>query len=253
MSEPRIVALAGIGEVRADDSVARLIAAAAADSGLTLDSGVVLCVSQKVVSKAEGRVRSLTAVEPGPRARELAAALDKDPAVVELVLGESKRIVRAIGGVLITETHSGLVCANAGIDASNVPGADAVALLPADPDASARRIRSELAGVLGVRPAILITDSFGRPWRIGQAETAIGCAGIQPIEDLRGELDRDGRELSATVIAVADQLAAAADLGRSKRSGTPVVAVLGAERWITEADGPGAAALRRPEAEDLFR
>jgi coenzyme F420-0:L-glutamate ligase/coenzyme F420-1:gamma-L-glutamate ligase len=148
---------------------------------------------------------------------------------------------------------SGLVCANAGIDASNVPGDDTVTLLPVDPDASARRLRASIAAASERRPGVLISDSFGRPWRLGQAEVAIGCAGVVTIDDWRGRSDAQGRELTATAIAIADELAGAADLVRDKRSATPVVIVRGAGRWRTDEDGPGAAALRRAEHEDLFR
>ncbi|UJA21864.1 coenzyme F420-0:L-glutamate ligase [Thermoleophilia bacterium SCSIO 60948] len=243
----------GLPEVEEGDPLGRLIAAAATRARIELGSASVVCVSQKVVSKAEGRVLALGDVVPGPGAIRLAGELGKDPALVELVLAESRSVLRAERGALICETHSGLVCANAGIDASNVPGENRVALLPADPDDSARRLRSELRAELGAPPAVVISDSFGRAWRLGQAEIAIGCAGLAPLDDLRGELDRDGRELAASAIAVADQLASAADLARHKRSGTPAVVISGADRWITSEDGPGAAALRRPEAEDLFR
>ena len=225
--------------------------------GMTLaghaGSGEVLVVSQKVVSKAEGRVRDLGAVEPGERATELADRLDKDPRLVELILAESRAVVRAERGVLIVETLSGLVCANAGIDSSNVPGGEMVALLPADPDLSARRLRSELAEISDdLPPAVVIADSFGRPWRVGQTDVAIGCAGMIPLDDWRGRVDRNGRTLGATAIAVADQAAAAADLVRNKDSGVPVAVIAGLDRYVTREDGPGAAALRRLEADDLF-
>ena len=162
--------------------------------------------------------------------------------------------MRAERGVLIVETHGGWVCANAGVDSSNVPGDESVALLPADPDASARRIRVELARACGRRPAVLVADSFGRPWRHGQAEVAIGCAGLVALDDWRGREDAQGAELRSTAIAVADQLAAAADLARDKASRSPVAVIGGAGRWRTEDDGPGAAAsLQRAAGEDLFR
>jgi coenzyme F420-0:L-glutamate ligase/coenzyme F420-1:gamma-L-glutamate ligase len=191
-------------------------------------------------------------VEPGKRARELAATLDKDPALVELVLAESARVVRAERGVLITETRAGWVCANAGIDSSNLEEG-LVSLLPADVDASARRIRAEIAAVCGAAPAVVIADSFGRPWRLGQADIAIGCAGLDPLADWRGRRDRQGGELTATVIAVADELASAADLARDKDSGAPVAIVSGVGDLVTRENGAGAAALRRPPEEDLFR
>jgi coenzyme F420-0:L-glutamate ligase/coenzyme F420-1:gamma-L-glutamate ligase len=218
-----------------------------------MHDGDVLVVSQKVVSKAEGRIRDLGVVEPGERALDLARALDKDPRLVELILAEASAIVRAERGVLIVRTRSGLVCANAGIDESNVPGDGRVALLPEDPDGSARRIRAELRAAAGASPAVVIADSFGRPWRLGQVDVAIGCAGLTPLDDRRGGADREGRELIATEIAIADQAAAAADLVRDKAGGVPAVLIRGLERFVTAQDGPGAAALRRAEAEDLFR
>lgn len=213
----------------------------------------VVVVSQKVVSKAEGRLRRLSSVVPGPEAQRLAAELDKDPALVQLVLEESREVLRAERGVLVVETGHGLVCANAGIDRSNLPDADAVCLLPEDPDDSARRIREELREVAGVRLAVIVADSFGRAWRQGQAEIAIGCAGLIPLDDWRGRADASGRELEATQIAVADQVAAAADLVRDKTSRVPAAVVRGLGRYVTDEDGPGAAAVRRPRDEDLFR
>lgn len=213
----------------------------------------VVVVSQKVVSKAEGQLVSLDSIESGEEARELAERLGKDPRVVELVLRESRRIVRAEDGVLITETHSGWVCANAGVDTSNLAREDTVALLPPNPDASARRLRRELGEATGAPPAVVISDSFGRPWRLGQADVAIGCAGLQPLDDWRGRTDRDGRELSATVVAVADQAAGAADLVRTKGSGIPAALIRGLGRYVVAEDGPGAVALQRPAREDLFR
>ena len=213
----------------------------------------VIVISQKIVSKAEGRVRRLATVEASRQAEELAATLGKDPRLVELILGESREVLRARHGVLIVETRAGLICANAGIDSSNVPGEGTVALLPEDADASARRIRAELAPANGGRPAIVIADSFGRPWRLGQTEVAIGCAGLHPLDDWRGATDREGRALGATVIAIADEVAAAADLARDKTSGTPVVVVSGLGRHVTRENGPGAASLRRAKDRDLFR
>ena len=249
-----IVALAGIPEVVEGDAVGRLIAEAAGAIGGLAD-GEIVVVSQKVVSKAEGRVRELDAVEPGSEAIELATRTERDPRLVELVLGESRRIVRATAAALIVETHGGWICANAGIDASNLPGSETVALLPLDPDASARRIRAEIAAAGGgARPGVLIADSFGRPWRLGQTEVAIGCAGVAAVDDWRGRADAQGRELAATAIATADQLAGAADLARTKDAGLPVVLIRGAERLWTADDGPGAAAtLQRAADEDLFR
>lgn len=232
-----------------DDLGALLCEAAPAD----LSDADVLCVAHKVVSKAEGRVRSLAEVEPGERARELAAEHGKDPRLVQVVLGESARVLRAERGILICETASGLVCANAGVDASNVPGDDVVVLLPEDPDASARALRARVAELRGTRPGVLVTDTFGRPWRLGQADVAIGAAGVRVLEDWRGRRDHTGRELRVTQEAAGDALAAAADLARAKDSREPAVLVRGLGRLVTPEDGPGAAALRRPQEEDLFR
>jgi coenzyme F420-0:L-glutamate ligase/coenzyme F420-1:gamma-L-glutamate ligase len=242
-------ALPGLPEVEAGDDLGGLIAAGLED----LRSDDVLVIAHKVVSKSEGRTRALSTVEPGAQAVELAGRLDKDPRLVEVILDESADVLRAERGVLICVTRHGYVCANAGVDASNVPGEDTVVLLPLDPDASARALRGRLRELTGVAPAVIITDSFGRAWRHGQSEVAIGCAGLEPLEDWRGRTDAVGRELRATWIAVADELAAAADLTRSKDSGEPVVMVRGAGHHVIADDGPGAAALRRPEAEDLFR
>ncbi len=242
-------ALEGLPEVAAGDDLAALMVAALDD----LQPDDVLVVAHKVVSKSEGRTRSLADVEPGAEAMALAEQLDKDPRLVQVILEDSSRIVRAERGVLICETHHGFVCANAGVDASNVPGHETVVLLPEDPDASARGLRRRLHELTQTAPAIIITDTFGRAWRNGQVEVAIGCAGLRPLEDWRGRTDALGRELKATWIAVADELASAADLARTKDGRQPVVLVRGASRQVTAEDGPGAAALRRPEAEDLFR
>ncbi len=234
--------------MEAGAELGRLIAAAAEPQ-----SDEVVVLSQKVVSKAEGRVRDLAEVDPGAEAQELAESLGKDPRVVQLILEESRAVLRAENGVLITETHGGWICANAGIDASNVPGEDTVALLPEDADASARRIRGEIREATEASPAVVIADSFGRPWRLGQVDVAIGCAGLSPLDDWRGRADVGGRELSATEVAVADQLAAAADLVRDKDSAIPGAVISGYGALVTSEDGPGAAALRRPPDRDLFR
>ena len=244
------VAVAGLPEVRPGDDLPALIAA-------VLETPVrdddVLVIAHKIVSKAEGRIRVLSEVAPGARAGDLANQLGKDPRHVQVILDESRQVLRANRGVLICVTRHGFVCANAGVDASNVPGEDAVVLLPRDPDGSARRLRAALRQRLGAAPAVLITDSFGRAWRRGQVDIAVGCAGLQPLDDWRGRLDATGRELKATWIATADELAAAADLARTKDGALPLVLIRGAGRHVTAQDGPGAAALVRPEAEDLFR
>jgi len=264
--ELRVLPVEGMPEVREGDPVGQLIA-----ERVQLEDGDIVVISQKIVSKAEGRVRELSKVAPSERARELAKKLGKEAELVELVLSESKEVLRE-ERVLITETHHGFVCANAGIDSSNLPEDRTVCLLPEDPDASARQIRAEVsaAGGSGVgvggqqmggsgdphprpRIAVVIADSFGRAWRLGQSEVAIGCAGLQALDDWRGRRDASGRELSATVIAIADEVAAAADLVRRKDSNVPAAVVRGLSRYVVAEDGPSAAALRRPPGEDLFR
>lgn len=246
MSEVRAIPVMGLPEIEEGVPLGELIAARA-----EIESGDVVVISQKVVSKAEGQTRRLSSVIPGAEARKLAAVLGKEPALVELILEESKEVLRAERNVLIVETRHGLICANAGIDSSNLPEDDTVCLLPEDPDESARRIRHEIVGEESI--AVVIADSFGRAWRLGQAEVAIGCAGLQPLDDWRGRPDANGRELEATLIAVADEAAAAADLVRGKDSRTPVVIIRGLDRFVTPEDGPGAAALLRPRSDDLFR
>jgi coenzyme F420-0:L-glutamate ligase / coenzyme F420-1:gamma-L-glutamate ligase len=244
MSELQVLAVDGLPEIEEGTNLGELIAAHAEPR-----DGDIVVIAQKAVSKAEGRVRRLASVKPGGEALRIAAELDKDPALVELILEESAEVLRAERNILITETHHGLVCANAGIDSSNLPEAGAVCLLPEDPDASARRIRAEITAVV----AVVIADSFGRAWRLGQTEVAIGCAGLTPLDDWRGRKDAHGRKLEATMIAIADEAAAAADLVRSKDSRVPVTIVRGLDRFVTIDDGPGAIALRRPRDEDLFR
>jgi coenzyme F420-0:L-glutamate ligase / coenzyme F420-1:gamma-L-glutamate ligase len=235
-------ALPGLPEIRPGDDLAALLGAAT-----ELRATDVLAVAHKVVSKAEGRVVDLSTVFPGWEARELGEEHGKDPRHVQVILDESAEVLRADRGRIICRTHHGFVCANAGVDASNAGAPDRLVLLPSDPDASARRLRHELGC------AVLITDSFGRPWRVGQSEVAIGCAGLSPVDDWRGRDDSDGRELAATMIAVADEAAAAADLARNKDSREPAVRIRGLERYVTAEDGPGAVVLCRALADDLFR
>ncbi len=245
--ELRVLPVEGLPEIEQGDRLGELIAART-----DLEQGDVVVVSQKVVSKAESRVVQLSEVKPSERAQELAAELGKDTAIVQLVLDECREVIRAERGVLICETRHGLVCANAGVDTSNVPQGSA-ALLPLDPDASARHIRAELTESSGASVAVVVSDSFGRAWRHGQYEVAIGCAGLRPLDDWRGRADAGGRTLTVTAIAIADEAAAAADLVRDKASGVPAAIVRGLERQVTEDDGPGAAVLRRSREEDLFR
>ncbi len=240
-------ALPGLPEIRPGDDLAALLAAAAGrlqDGELRATD--VLVIAHKAVAKAEGRVVRLADVRPGARARALAAEHGKDPRLVELILGESVALLRADAGRLIARTRHGFVCANAGVDLSNAGGEERAVLLPEDPDASARALRARLGC------AIVLGDSFGRAWRVGQAEVAIGCAGLAPLEDWRGRPDSAGRALRATHIALADQVAAAADLVRGKDSGEPAVRMRGLERHVLPEDGPGAAALLRAADQDLF-
>ena len=242
----------GIPELRPGVDLAAVVVEAATGAGIAISGEDAIVFAQKAVSKAEGRLVVLTEVHVSDRARELAVRLDKDPRVVQLVLDESTEVIRAERGVLITRTRQGHVCANAGIDSSNVAG-EVVSLLPEDPDSSARALRRRLAELLGVRPAVVVSDSFGRPWRLGQVEVAIGCAGLEPLDDRRGLPDALGQELSDTVLAVADEVASAAGLVRRKEGREAVVLVRGLGRHVSEDDGSGAAALVRPQAEDLFR
>jgi len=240
--------LTGLPEIEADADLAELLLAAAKRSGLELRHGA-LVVCQKVVSKAEGRVVSLAEITPSDEACRVAKADDKDPRLVELVLRESVRIVRHARGVMISETRHGFVCANAGIDQSNAPGHDTAILLPLDPDASAARLRLALLDGGDAPLAVVISDTFGRPWREGLVDVALGSAGFAPIDDRRGGVDRAGRELQVTATATADQLAAAAGMLMPKDSGVPAI-------WVTGVpivgDGCIRDTLRRPD-EDLFR
>jgi coenzyme F420-0:L-glutamate ligase/coenzyme F420-1:gamma-L-glutamate ligase len=242
-----LAALPGIPEIQPGDDLAAILGEAAAqlDGGLRPDD--VLAVAHKVVSKAEARTVRLAEVFPGWEAHELAKEHGKDPHLMQVILDETQDIVRADRGRLICRTRHGFVCANAGVDQSNAGGEGTAVLLPLDPDASARRLRHELGC------AIVITDSFGRAWRNGQCEVAIGCAGLAPAADWRGEADADGRLLAATVIAIADEAAAAADLARDKDSREPAVRIRGLGRHVTVEDGAGAAALVRALEDDLFR
>jgi coenzyme F420-0:L-glutamate ligase / coenzyme F420-1:gamma-L-glutamate ligase len=242
--------LAPLPDIRPGDDLAALLAAAAPPD---LADGDVLAVAHKVVSKAEGRVRLLDEIAAGERAVALAGEHGKDPRVVQAVLDESVEVVRARDGVLICETRHGFVCANAGVDRSNASRPGELVLLPEDPDASARRLREGLAAALGRRPAVVVTDSFGRAWRLGQTDVAIGAAGLVPLDQWIGRPDAYGRELRATSIGIADAVAAAADLARTKVSREPAVLIRGLDRYVTADDGPGAAALRRPREQDLFR
>jgi coenzyme F420-0:L-glutamate ligase / coenzyme F420-1:gamma-L-glutamate ligase len=261
VAQLRASALRGLPEVSAGDDLAGLIVEALQASSRRLRAGELVAIAQKVVSKAEGAVVALADVTPSPRAIELAAAPPggqaKDPRAVQVVLEQSTELLRAERGVLVCRTHHGFVCANAGVDASNA-APETVIVLPEDPDRSARRIRARLRELSGWRerdgtmPAVLISDSFGRAWRHGQLDVAIGLAGMQPLDDWRGRSDASGRKLHATWLAVADAAAACAELARAKDSREPVVLIDGLERYITAENGPGAVALLRTREEDLF-
>jgi coenzyme F420-0:L-glutamate ligase/coenzyme F420-1:gamma-L-glutamate ligase len=245
-----LIALDGIPEIKPGDDLGALIAAALGAAGIGLEAGYVLVVTQKVVSKAEGRVVELASVTPRPEAEAWAAQWGKDARQVELVLQESVEVLRmAPGGLIISRTRHGFVCANAGVDLSNVGGGDVATLLPVDPDASARSLRDRLGELAGVSPAVIVSDSFGRPWRNGIVNVAIGSAGLEPLLDLRGMPDAQGRVMHSTVVAVADELASAADLAGGKVAQRPVVVVRGYEYQA----GQGAASALVMDRElDLF-
>lgn len=245
-----IRALEGLPEFQPGDNLAFEILAAAHRDGHTWRDHTILVIAQKVISKAEGRIVDLRTIEPSERARRFAEEYEKDPRLVELVLLQSRRVLRMERGVLISETHHGFVCANAGIDRSNVPGEHAALLLPEDPDSSAASIRKKLVAATGADCAVIISDSFGRPWRVGQVDVAIGVAGIAPLDDRRGGVDRQGRTLNATCIAIADELAAAAGLLMRKDAGRPVVLI---EGFNSLGNTGKAADLLRDSDKDLFR
>jgi coenzyme F420-0:L-glutamate ligase/coenzyme F420-1:gamma-L-glutamate ligase len=249
-----VTAIGGLPLFRAGMSVAGELAAALDRAGEALADGDVVVIAQKIVSKAEGRTARLETVGPTSEAERLAEATGREPTLAQLILDESQEIMRAHPAAIVARHRTGHVLANAGIDASNV--ADGALLLwPVEPDASARAIRAELRELAGVAPAVVIADSMGRAWRIGTVGTAIGCAGLAVLDDRRG-LDADlyGRSLQATVIAVADSLAAVAVLAMGEGAqGTPVALVRGAGRWVSAEDGPGAASGLRPLEQDMFR
>ncbi|MBX6342338.1 MAG: coenzyme F420-0:L-glutamate ligase [Thermomicrobiaceae bacterium] len=249
-AELRVIGVDGIGEAQPGDDVAALVAAGLERSALRLEPGDVVVVTHKLVSKAEGQVVDLASVEPSALAREWATRFERDPRQVEVVLREARRIVRMDNGLIIAETRHGFVCANAGVDMSNVAGTGAVSLLPVDPDASARRIREGLRRRFDVDPAVIVTDSFGRPWRKGIVNVAVGVSGLRPLLDYRGLTDEHGYSLHATVIAVADELASAAELVMGKLDRRPVALVRG---YRYQPGEEGAASLVMERERDLFR
>ena len=243
------MALANLPEIVEGDDLAGLIVRAAREAKIAFQERDILVLAQKIVSKAEGRFAKLSAIEPSAHAVQLAAPEKRDPRLVEVILRESRRLVRE-HPVLIVETHHGFVCANAGVDHSNVPGDDVVTLLPRDPDGSARLLAAALRKLTKKHLAVIISDTFGRPWRLGLTNVAIGAAGIPVLMDLRGTRDRDGKPLQATILAVADDLAAAAGLVMGKREGIPAVIIRGYK--YRPAQEP-ATRIIRPAHEDLFR
>lgn len=245
----QIVGLSGLPEIHPGDDLVGLIAEAIRRAAVPVSPGEVVVVTQKIVSKAEGRLVRLDEVIPSAVAERWAKRAGRDPRLIELVLREAVRIVRMDRGVLICETVHGFVCANAGVDTSNVPPGMA-ALLPRDPDDSARRLAEGLRAALGVPVGVIISDTFGRPWREGQVNVALGVAGVSPLVDYRGQRDTAGRHLEATVMAVADELAAAAELVMGKLNGVPVALVTGVD--LRGGEGTGRDLVRDP-ASDLFR
>ncbi len=242
-----MLSVEGFPEVLPGDDLDRMIREAVAGD---LSAGDVLVVTHKIVSKAEGRIQDLGTVEPSALAKDYATRHGKDARQIEVVFRESRRIVRMDRGIVISETHHGFVCANAGVDASNVPGDDMVCLLPVDPDASAAKLRGTLATELGVEVAVIISDSFGRAWRHGITDVAIGVAGMDPIADYRGQNDPHGYPMEASVLAVADELAAAAELVMGKTAGIPLAIVRGYP--YSPASGSAGELLMPPER-DMFR
>ena len=242
----------GMPEIQPGDDLGELLVGALANQKTPLEDGDVLVVTQKIVSKAEGRVVDLRTVTPSALAIDFAQRWEKDPRAVEVVLGEAVRIVRMENGVMITETRHGFVCANSGVDASNVGtgNLDYVVLLPIDSDVSARGIRDRVRALTGRTVAVIVSDTFGRPWREGAHDVAIGVAGIEPLWDYRGEMDNDGRELHSTIIAVADELAAAAELVTNKLTRMPAAVVRG---YPYKPGESGIAPLIRERDKDLFR
>ena len=253
--EVRIIAVEGMPEVHPGDDLSAMIVDALQQSGSELAEGDVLVVTQKIVSKAEGRLIDLATVTPSPFAQRYAAMFDKDARQVEVVLGETKRIVRMEHGVMICETYHGFVCANAGVDASNVETTGVVCLLPVDSDASAKSIADSIERASGVRVAVIISDTFGRPWREGHVNFAIGSAGIAPLLDYAGQHDPAGYELRVTQMAVVDELAAAAELVHGKLARVPVAIIRGVEFHTQSVEGgpTNIRGLIRPPEKDLFR
>jgi coenzyme F420-0:L-glutamate ligase/coenzyme F420-1:gamma-L-glutamate ligase len=245
----RLIRLPGLPEIQSGDDLSEQIANAARKARMHFENGDILVIAQKIISKAEGAVVQLATIVPSTQAQAIAERQKKDPRLVEVILRESTRLVRT-DPVLIAETRHGFVCANAGVDHSNVPGEDVVTLLPRDPDQSAKKLAAALRELTGKRVAVIISDTFGRPWRLGLTNVAIGASGVPVLHDLRGTHDRHGKPLAATILAVADELAAAAGLLMGKSQGIPVVLIRG---YRFKPSSEPAARIIRPASEDLFR
>src|SRR5713226_4356999 len=247
--EVRMFRLPGLPEIQRGDDLSEQITNSARRARIDFENGDILVIAQKIVSKAEGAIVRLATIEPSRQAQAIAERQKKDPRLVEIILRESLRMVRS-DHVLIAETRHGFVCANAGVDHSNVPGDDVVTLLPRNPDRSAREIAAALRKRTHKRVAVIISDTFGRPWRLGLTDVAIGASGVPVLHDLRGTHDRDGKPLTATILAVADELAAAAGLLMAKSEGFPVVLLRG---YRYKPSTEPATRIIRPADEDLFR
>lgn len=247
----QLIPVPGIAEIRPGDNLAQAILAALTAAGISLTPDDIIIVAQKVVSKAEGRLVDLATITPSEQAIRIAQLQGRDPRLVEAILSESSTLLRIDPHVLITETHHGFICANAGVDRSNVVGDDMISLLPVDPDQSARQLQRELEAATGGALAVIITDTFGRAWREGLTNVAIGVSGLRPLTDLRGQKDDHGKDLSATVLAVADEIAAASGLLMKKTSRIPVVILRGLR--VEQTTSSRATELIRPRERDLFR
>ncbi len=248
MSSIQIIGISGIPEISEGSDLAQIIVNASKKNGVKLQNGDIVVVTQKIVSKAEGRMVRTSSVEPSPYALRISKLMEKDPRVVEVILSETERIVKMVRGLIISQTKHGLVCANAGVDHSNVPR-DLLCLLPTSPDRSARKLRSQIMKLTHAEVALVITDTFGRPWREGQTGVAIGLSGLRPLDDYKCRKDDFGNDLKVTVIAVADEIASASDLVMGKTTRTPVAIVRG---YPIDGDGTAKALTRRP-SRDLFR
>ncbi len=248
MSSIQIIGLTGIPEISQGSDLAQIIVNASEKNGIAIQDGDIVVVTQKIVSKAEGRMIDISSVDPSPFALRISSIMEKDPKVVEVVLSETERIVRMVKGLIIVQTKHGLVCANAGVDHSNVPG-NTLSLLPTSPDGSARKLRSQIMKLTRANVALIITDTFGRPWREGQTGVAIGLSGLSPLDNYKGMKDDFGNDLRVTEIAVADEIASASDLVMGKTKRMPVAIVRG---YSVDGDGTAKELTRRP-SRDIFR